>query len=282
VGDTLQFLKDVIQIPGLLKEIFGDLAKPGVTQVGKALSTIIGFGNTVLLPFHLANERTRLAVESNLEKYRKQLEAVPEEKITPVAPEVGVPIVEKIGYVTDETLSDLYVNLLAKASTVGTNHLAHPSFVNILNNLSPDETVILNAFYMFNLISLPFLSVIWQRKGKKENIELPDILSGIEKELPLAFPDNITAYFSNLAGLGMVQVKYNRRIIPETVYSGLQEGYQPYYQKLGPIHFGGDEDYILKFELSRIDLTPFGKLFLNSCLKKLNRERGSATPPPKS
>src|SRR5262245_48813090 len=164
VGDTLQLIKEALQSPGLLKEIYGDLAKPGVTQAGKALGTVIGLGNTILLPIHWANERSRLALESNLEKYRKRLEAVSEGEITPVPPEIGVPIVEKLSYVTDDELSDMYVNLLANASTINTAQFAHPAFVHIINNLSPDEALLLKEIDRRGRGTIPFLSSRWIRK----------------------------------------------------------------------------------------------------------------------
>ena len=64
----LPILTEAAQIPGLLKEIYGDLAKPGVTQVGKALSTIIGLGNTLLWPIQILNERAKLTLADNLNK----------------------------------------------------------------------------------------------------------------------------------------------------------------------------------------------------------------------
>jgi len=39
----------------LIKEIYGDLAKPGVTQVGNALGTVIGLLNTCLSPIKYLN-----------------------------------------------------------------------------------------------------------------------------------------------------------------------------------------------------------------------------------
>jgi hypothetical protein len=78
-----------------------------ITQVGKALGTVLGLGNTILLPIHLLNERARLILENNLEKYRLSLKDVPEVEILPVRPEVGVPILEKLAYVSDDELSDL-------------------------------------------------------------------------------------------------------------------------------------------------------------------------------
>jgi len=55
----VELINEVIQTPGLLKEIYGDLAKPGVSQVGKALSTVVGLGNTILWPVALLNERQK-------------------------------------------------------------------------------------------------------------------------------------------------------------------------------------------------------------------------------
>ena len=67
------------QFPGLLQEVYGDLAKPGVRQVGKALRTVLGLGNTILWPLAWANERSKIALEYNLERYRKKMEGTPDE-----------------------------------------------------------------------------------------------------------------------------------------------------------------------------------------------------------
>jgi hypothetical protein len=105
-GEALTIVKEAAQIPGLLKEIYGDLAKPGVKQIGNALGTILGLGKTILWPLMLINERTKITLQRNLEKYRRQIQDVPKEQIVPVAPEVGVPISEKLAYVTNEELSN--------------------------------------------------------------------------------------------------------------------------------------------------------------------------------
>ena len=81
VESALPILKEALQVPGLLKEIYGDALKPGVSQVGKALGTVLGLGNTILLPIYLLNERTKLIVEKNLEQYRESLKDVPEAEI---------------------------------------------------------------------------------------------------------------------------------------------------------------------------------------------------------
>ena len=123
----------------LLKEIYADGFKPGVQQAGKALGGIIGLGNTAMYHIHLLNHRTSVILKSNFDKYSKQLENTNADEIIPVPPEIGVPIAEKLSYVSNEELSDMYINLLAKASTKSTVDQAHPGFVNFINWLCPDE-----------------------------------------------------------------------------------------------------------------------------------------------
>ncbi len=265
MGETLQLLKDVLQVPGLLKEIYGDLAKPGVTQAGKALSTVIGLANTILLPFHWANERTRLAVENNLEKYRKRLEAVPEEEITPVRPEIGVPILEKLCYVTDEELSDLYVNLLAKASCVDTAQFAHPSFVNIINNLSPDEAVLLKEMHRRD--ALAFLTARLLIKDAAGWLVVGDLLTGVEKQIHLSFSGNIIAYFSNFEGLGLIAIRRDDFLSDRSLYRDLETLYRPTFT---PANYDPEKD-ILNFQTGFMDITPFGELFMTACLTKLRQ-----------
>ena len=41
----------------VLRLFYHDFAQPGVRQVGKALSTVLGLGNTALLPVKLVNDK---------------------------------------------------------------------------------------------------------------------------------------------------------------------------------------------------------------------------------
>lgn len=43
--------------PNILGQIYGDLAKPSVTAVGKALGTVFEFSTSFLLPVKLLNEK---------------------------------------------------------------------------------------------------------------------------------------------------------------------------------------------------------------------------------
>ena len=261
-GSWIQVAQEALKLPGLIVEIYGDVAKPGVRQVGKALDTVLGLGNTILWPIALANERSRIYLERNLEAYRRRLEAVPEEKISEVPPEIGVPIAEKIAYVRDERLADLYVSLLAKASCIDTIDQAHPSFVNVINNLSPDEAQLLEYFVPYN--DLIFLTAKWIDPKTHlysfagELLLHPDQLTG------LMFPANIPAYLSNLSGLGLVSVHHDRFISAEGQHADYDR-VEAYWRATLPAANAELPGRTLQIERGVVCCTGFGRQFIRAC-----------------
>ena len=265
VESTLPILKEASQVPGLLKEIYIDALKPGVSQVGKALETVLGLGNTILLPLYLLNERARLIVKKNLETYRETLKDFPEAEIVAVSPEVGVPIVEKLSYVSDDELSNLYITLLSKASTAPTAGLAHPSFVHIINSLCPDEAVLLKVIRARRV--LPFVTTTLKKPDRTFHV-VKDICTEVEDEIQFTFVDNFEAYLSNLTGHGIITIRRDVHVGDRAVYEKLegslrQQAEEREWYKTRP------KDWTLDFLKGKIEITPFGHLFLEACLKKL-------------
>src|SRR5215210_4812252 len=118
------FLKE----SGLITSIYKDLAQPGVQQLGKAIGTLLGLGNTALWRAEILNEKSRAIVQANVDAYHKRLETAPLDTVAAVPSEVGVPLLETLGYVSDSILRDAFVSLLEKASLHTSQDLAHPSF----------------------------------------------------------------------------------------------------------------------------------------------------------
>lgn len=186
----------------LLKEIYGDLAKPGVAQVGIALATVIGLLNTCLSPIKFLNEKTELKRQKNLEHLAERLSEIPIENVVEVPPEIAIPIAEKLVYVSNDELRKMYIELLAKASTKELNESAHPSFINIINSLSPDEAIMLK---ILNKISAIRTSSTRNRiKNKTEafygNFHHNELFKDI------IFPQNFSAYLQNFEGLGIISI----------------------------------------------------------------------------
>lgn len=256
----MQLAQEALKIPSLIVEIYGDLARPGVRQVGKALDTVLGLGNTILWPITWANERSRICLEKNLEKYRERLEQIPEEKIIPVAPEIGVPIAEKLAYVRDDRLSDLYIALLTKASCADTVSQAHPSFVNVINNISPDEAHLLEYFFADE----PLLFVRAKRVYIKTNAFsfAGDLLLAQVNLTSLAFALNVPAYLSNLTGLGLLSINHGRTVANSAAaYELIESEWRPQFAESHPT----DPEFELRFERGVVTATEFGRQFIAAC-----------------
>ena len=258
----MDLINQIAKSPAILKEIYGDLAKPGAQQAGKALSTIIGLGNTMLWPVALLNEKAKISLENNLEKYRKKLEEVPEEDISEAPPEVGVPIAEKLSYVSNEELSEMYTELLAKASQKSQANLAHPSFVNVINNISPDEAILLKSIR--RMPSLPFVEVQWKLKTKNEWQTLNPMLMGLTCLNQLQHPNNVHAYISNLEGLGIFHIRQDVFMVGENIYEPLEDYAKQAYSNLE----GQVEDRTITFKRGKIEITSFARLLLDACFSK--------------
>ena len=261
----MELLKEIIQSPEILKELYGDLAKPGVQQVGKALGTIIGLGNTALWPVILLNEKTRITLERSLEKYRQKMKEVSEEDTCEVAPEVGVPITEKLSYVTNDELSDMYIELLAKASQTQKTNVAHPSFVNIIANLSPDEAILLRSIR--NMPGIPFIEVRLNHSHKNEWHTLDTMRPGLSCLNELQYPNNIHAYISNLEGLGLFQIRLDIYMSGNNIYEPLEEDAKNIYNNI----YGEVPHKKISFERGKIEITPFARLLMNACFSN-NKE----------
>lgn len=261
IPELLPTLANAIKEEKLLTQIYGDLAKPGVSQVGKALSTVLGLGNTILWPIQLLNERARIALEANLECYREKIAQIPEEKITAVPTEVGVPIAEKLSHVSDPDLRELYTNLLAKASNVDTQLKAHPSFVNILNNISPDEALLLRQFQKQGG-GIPFMTAKYVNPQKNHWLQIIDLYFDLLPETKISCFENLPAYMSNLEGLGLIDIRRDIFVVPETVYESLElELEQKYKDALRPAEYSS-----FRCERGKIEVTRLGWLFVDACV----------------
>jgi hypothetical protein len=105
-------IKEIIDALAQIPNIYEDFAQPSVKKIGEALGTLFDFGSTLLLPLKLQGEKNRLNFEKRLKEYKDKLDTIPDEKITNVNPQIGIPILDKLTYVTDDDIADLFTTLL--------------------------------------------------------------------------------------------------------------------------------------------------------------------------
>lgn len=133
----------------LAKEVYSDGLQPTVQNVGGTLGTFSGFFNHVVMyPLKKLNilfEQKAIAFEKELERKYKE---IPEaNRVEPQLHIVG-PTMESLKYnISEDTLAELFSNLLISNMDSRTQGLCTPSFVKAVEELSPCDAKVFQAIY---------------------------------------------------------------------------------------------------------------------------------------
>ena len=209
------------------------------------------------------NEKRKLNFTKRLNEYKTKLEQIPEDKRCEVDTQIGTPIVEKLTYTTNDEIADLFTTLLANASNIDTVDRAHPAFIDIIGRLSEDEARIIQ--YLHTIREIPYCSFRAILKAENRGfITILDHATMLPYRIALTFPQNITAYLSNLISLGILSDESLLYKNDNTEYDNicLKNGLEDLKTKLVP------ETYKeIKVVKSYYKVTPFGELFIKACIK---------------
>jgi len=150
VVDTIRATTDLVkEIP-----IYQDAIQPFAKEAGKALQTIGKVVNAALTPACGLVWGIGKIEHFVKTKVTEKLINVPEENIEVPSPTVVGPALEALKYTGhEETLREMYANLLANALDKNTKKDAHPSFVEIIKQLSSAEAELL--VFLSNLETYP-------------------------------------------------------------------------------------------------------------------------------
>lgn len=247
----------------LVGNLYTDLLQPSIKSIGKALGSVVELVTLFQVPIQYVSEKTRIYYSKRLKEYAQKLEEIPEEKRCEVNPQIGVPIIEKLGYTTSDEIADLFTNLLTKASSVDTVNLAHPSFVQLIERLSVDEARIIK--YLVGeeyVLSISVRFVIDDDKGsfidyKRNKTLIPDMVN-------LDFPDNENVYLDNLVSMGILDISHGNHKSDEELYKPLMKKYNMPSLKTLEI-FGVTEIKRFDYKKSYYQITNFGKAFIRAC-----------------
>jgi len=248
--------------PNILGQVYGDLAQPSVKAVGNALGTVFEFSTSFLLPVKLLNEKFKLNFTKRLNEYKEKLEQIPEEKQCEVHPQIGTPIIEKLSYTTNDEIADMFTTLLANASNVDMVNTAHPSFVNMIERMSPDEARLLK--YLQGKSEIQYCNFYGNVLKGEGFHTIFDHATLLDKDVDLQYPKNLSSYLSNFISLGILIDMSGQYKIDKTIYNQIREKYglRQLEASLVPIVFKS-----ITVEESYYKITDFGKLFIKACIK---------------
>lgn len=203
-------------------KIYDDVISPSAKKVGESIWDIICLITSITLPIKYLNNYTNLVFQKNIHKLESRLETVEEKNIISILPDIWVPVLEKLTYTSCEKISDMFIELLKKASNKEEISEVHPKYINIVSSLAEDEALILEYFYKNDIYRLPFLNLHFIYTGKEdEYAEIVQYFNTLPWLIKLIFPDNIQSYINNLNSLWLIQI-LDDKFIPD------KEEYKPY------------------------------------------------------
>lgn len=220
----------------VVEKAYDDIASPPAKELGKAAVDLVKTARLFLAPFQLA-----AAFQDRFERVVERIRTkVPEEKQKPPPAEVVGPALRQMQYLDeDNPLWLMFEELLTQAIDEDTTAKVHPSFAQLISQLSRDEAVIL-----YRLRSDEFKVVDTldydraQNKFSNRKVE--------QSSLPtedLQHPHQMSLYYSHLESLSLVQWPV---------------------EKQDPIMSGGTQVGIRRHSTMR--LTEFGQLFVSVCV----------------
>ena len=247
-----------------------DAVQPAAKEVGKALETVTKAINVALAPISAmvwGYDEIKGFVESRV---AEKLKNVPQEQIQTPSPLVAGPLLEALRYAGHEkTLRELYANLLANSIDSETVQNAHPSFIEILKNISPDEAKIMKLYATENMQPLIDIKANIQPTGFRI---LSRNFSFIGQKANCEHVELTPNYLNNLCRLGLLEIPHDCYIIAKDIYEELESDKQLDEIKQ---HIEATDGLSIGFNRKEIGLTDLGSQFCLACVidKSLQAEQ---------
>ncbi len=221
-------IRDVVDaVTGVAKAVpvYQDVVQPAAQEMGKALQTVAKTVHVALAPVSALVWGYDQIKEFVSTKVAERLKNIPPENLISPTPNVAGPALEALRYTGHESsLSDLYANLLATAMDKSTAQGAHPAFVEIIKQLTPDEAKLVALFV--NDRTLPLINLRWEFKpnpeGKTGGKDVLVHYSHLGTVAGCEFPHMTPTYLDNLCRLGLAEIPPFFEYTSKGVYDALE------------------------------------------------------------
>ncbi len=219
----LELAKEAIK--EVAPEAYKDGFKPAVQETGKLLGRVPRAINSLFSPIDIWITKREYKVEEVKAILAKKLKDVSEDKLTTPEPYIAVPAIEAISYSMDnEQLKNMYANLLARAMLKSEQSKVHPSFVEIIKQLSPNDALLFKEIMEREASPIIHLSVVQD-------------IGNNEYHYNLNWKDNYNesnVSLSNLQRLGLIEIPNKKVYSLDDVYNIVREskGYKEVYREL--------------------------------------------------
>ncbi|MFJ8071624.1 DUF4393 domain-containing protein [Peribacillus sp. NPDC096447] len=238
-------------------------AGPPAQAVGNTLADIwqLGIGNHVSLWIKKQEVRQQQNLQDYIQRVEMKTQEIPEEFLQEPQLHIVGPAIEASKYYIDsDILREMFANLIASSIDSRKNTETHPSFVEIIKQLSPLDASILNNFKNIKQYSIAEI------RFTKETLEYHTYQKHI-----MNFKDNhsfksYATSLSNLERLGLFNIDYSSHSANESEYDFIKvhPAYIEAEQKINESKYEGFT--MVKFQKGLFIKTPLCEDFTSICL----------------
>lgn len=239
--------------------IYQDALQPGAKEIGEGLGGLLA---AMMAPLQMLGFASRRYVQEFKDKYEEKAAAIPAERLIPPDPIIMGPTLQALTYTAQETnLREMFVSLLASASDSEKADSVHPSFIEMIKQMSNKDALFIK--HLNDIISMPVVRVFGYTENGKSLILAENVvdISEIEER-----PSSHSSSINNLERLGIIRVDYKAIYSNEKYYINLLSRLETVYPGLadGTNQIG---TYFIH-EKGLIDFTSLGRDFSETCLSE--------------
>jgi hypothetical protein len=188
----------------LTVQVYSDLISPSAKLVGGTLEDIT---RLLVRPVQAAIAGANHVFDQIALSVAERLDSIPPGRRIQPAANIAGPAMEAARFAaSNPTLREMYAKLLATAMDADTARYAHPAFVDIISQLTPDEARLVSTFHLRPLYPGLTIGVDGSLTGgpttKREDIPLYSTLTGVAG---FDHPELLSSYVDNVARLGLVR-----------------------------------------------------------------------------
>lgn len=207
------------------------------------------------------SEKKKIEYAHKLELFRKELEdsikQIPPEKVAEPSIQITAQALENSKYcINEDELRQMFTSLISNSMNIDFSKDIHPSFAEILKQMSPLDAAIIKIFKNSSTNGLPICQYnLTNGRGYKL------LLDNVFLKYPSTYlPDNSLS-ISSLSRLGLLEISYTTWILNESQYIPFKE--HPWF-KLLQKEF---PDQTVNLQKGLVRLTPLGRSFANVCIQ---------------
>lgn len=257
IGDEI-----VRQSSGVLNEAYKDIVQPSAKPAGAVLSLIPRSIRIMLSRWERWVTNGEESIARTAGAIAEKAEKIPENRQREPEPYVAIPAIQQICYSYDsDELREMYANLLVNAMDSAASDGVHPSFVEIIRQLTPDEAKLLSILPREIGEYIPVVDVRIRFAGEIGYIDRYRNFSVFGKGV-CVHPEKISEYLENLCRLKLIDIPTDVHLTNEELYEPLKRADE--LQLILSEELPEGQEFSIEEKMLRV--TDYGLAFIRCCV----------------